>query len=146
MFNFSKFFIEKNGPFGEEKCCHFWEMNSFSNTLNRFKKWYFATVRGAFAPGPPAAGAWKPLSGQGVPPEKILAMPLMLRIEVKSWYELNNSKQARRWRKIQKGSVNRVIYRRQYYRENVQLWKSVVTQNFFLGSRSANGRLIKGSP
>ena len=32
MLNFTKFFLEKNGSFGEEKCWHFWKMNSFSNT------------------------------------------------------------------------------------------------------------------
>ena len=37
MFNFSKFFLEKNGFCGQQKCWYFWKMDSFSNTLNRFK-------------------------------------------------------------------------------------------------------------
>ena len=33
---FFESFRRKNGFFGQEKCCYFWKMDSFSNTLNRF--------------------------------------------------------------------------------------------------------------
>ena len=53
-------------------------MNSFSNTLHRFKKWNFSTVRGALAPRTPCGGrviAFK-WPGRPPPPKKILATPL----------------------------------------------------------------------
>ena len=59
LFNYVQFyeiFLRKNGSFGEEKCWHFWQMNSFSNTLTRFQKWKFATVRGGLAPRTPWGG------------------------------------------------------------------------------------------
>ena len=43
-------------------------MNSFSNTLNRFKKWNFATVRGAFAPRTPCWGRVIAFKWPGRPP------------------------------------------------------------------------------
>ena len=36
----------------KKKCWHFWKMDSFSNTLNRYTKWNFATVRGPSPPPP----------------------------------------------------------------------------------------------
>ena len=54
-------------------------MDSFSNTLNRFKSLTFATVRGAFAPRTPCGGRviafWRP----SVPPRtKFLPTPLII--------------------------------------------------------------------
>ena len=43
-------------------------MDSFSNTLNRFKILYFATSRGAAAPGPPCRGRVIAFWWPGVPP------------------------------------------------------------------------------
>ena len=43
-------------------------MNSFSNTLNRFKKWNFASVRGAFAPQTPLHGCVIAFKLAGRPP------------------------------------------------------------------------------
>ena len=42
-------------------------MDSFSNTFNRFKKWDFATVWGAFAPRTPCAGRVIALKWPGRP-------------------------------------------------------------------------------
>ena len=57
MFNFSKFFlgewILKNFL---EKCWYFWKMDSFSNTLNRFKILNFIPSEGAAAPLTPCWG------------------------------------------------------------------------------------------
>ena len=53
MFNF-RIFLRKFGFSGKENVEIFWKMDSFYKTLNRLKKWNFATVRGAFAPEPPA--------------------------------------------------------------------------------------------
>ena len=46
-------------------------MHSFSNTPNRFYNWFFAPIREAPGPGPPAyhrGGVGEPLGGQGVAP------------------------------------------------------------------------------
>ena len=48
---FFESFRWKNWFFWQEKCWYFWKMDSFSNTLNRFKSLNFAIVRGG--PSPP---------------------------------------------------------------------------------------------
>ena len=54
------------------KMIYLWKMNSFSNTLNRFTKWNFTTVRGALTPGPPALAPCEPLPLDSPPRTKLL--------------------------------------------------------------------------
>ena len=49
---FFEIFLRENGFLGQEKFWYFWKMDSFSKTMNRFKKWNFDSVQGAAAPSP----------------------------------------------------------------------------------------------